>query len=86
MSNTPGQELQKSSKHYYTGLCILNAGATISILGYYFEPEQSDKRFLIYSGFGLSLIGSIFMIESKIHIGRAGIIMDEKGIGLQLKL
>ncbi len=40
----------------------------------------------IATGIGVSILGTILILEAPIHMKRAGIIMDSRGIGIKIKL
>ena len=85
-SNSPGYELQKASNHYFTGVILTGAGIVTSSLSLVSIDNTNENKIYLYTGVALALIGSIFMIESKIHIGRAGFLMDKNGVGIKLNL
>jgi hypothetical protein len=81
MSNTPGKELIKASNHYYLGFGITTAGFGAIALGNF----NGGKNFIIGGGI-LAVAGSIFIVESQIHFKRAGLLLDQNGIGLKIKI
>jgi len=70
--NTPGKELIKASNHYYKGVGFTIAGSTALII----SSVSNGDKFTLITGSGLCLVGAAFIIESNIHIKRAGILMD----------
>ena len=77
--------MQLASKHYTNGLIILGSGIAASSLSFVVQTDF-EKNLYMYSGGAIALIVTIFMIESNINIGRAGFIMNAKGIGVKIKL
>lgn len=80
---TAGGELQKASRHFYTGAIVMMGSAVAGsslLLG---EDPQLEIGVGI-AGLGAA-IGLGFMIESQIHLKRAGIILDRNGIGIAYK-
>jgi hypothetical protein len=55
---------------------------------------SNDSSYNIFSpgglrlvvGIGTSIVGTILILEAPLHIKRAGIIMDSRGIGLKIKV
>ena len=90
--NTPGQELLIASRHYYTGVVLIGAGSLIEV----WATSKGGSKFInnsfipvkgieIFGGL-IGLLGAGFVIESHIHIKRAGILLNNNGIGLAIKL
>jgi hypothetical protein len=85
---TPGDELYKGMTHYYTGLGMMIAGT--AILGYTslikedITPEGHKVATVVCGG--LALAGAILQIESMVHIGRAGVLLNYNGVGVSMKL
>lgn len=63
-----GEELRIASRHYYTGLILIGAGTVVAISGAGRDPNPV----LIFIGSVVSLIGSVYDLESVAHIGKAG--------------
>ena len=81
LNNSPGSELQKASIHFYTGLIIATLGSYTTL------TKVEDKPIALnYIGIGTTILGSFLMIESNIHIYRAGIILDSRGIGISIPI
>lgn len=75
-----GKELQLSSRHFYTGTIIIAGSSLIGssmLLGE--DPQPTIAAGI--AGIG-TIIGIGFMIESHIHLKKAGIILDRNGIGI----
>lgn len=84
-SRSAGDELQKASMHFYEGLIISGAGALI----YNIKVDNNDhssKQLMQGLGIGFSLAGIGLIIESHFHIKKAGIILNQNGIGLKIRL
>jgi len=92
--NTPGQELKKASREFYTGLTLNLVGSSIFLLSTNinshnyasYNDYKNDRNFLRVTGGSLLLIGLYYSIHSNIHLKRAGIIMDERGVGLSIPI
>lgn len=81
-NNTPGQEFQKYAIHTYTGLALNIIGTTIIFT----NTDNSDilDNPILLSGGLISLVGIGFMIESHLHIGRAGILLERDRVGIKI--
>jgi len=77
---------KKRLNHYFTGVILTGAGIVTSSLSLVSKDNTNENKIYLYTGGALAIIGSIFMIESKIHIGRAGFLMDKNGVGIKLNL
>ena len=87
MKNTPGQELAKASNHYYGGFATSLLGAGLYTLGIKSSnTAQSNSKEIENIGFGIMVFGTLLMFESQIHIKRAGIILDNRGIGVNIPI
>ena len=100
-SQTPGNELIKTWKHYYIGIAILMAGtavATISAVSYKADINDSENEvthkkntrdaFLIAGG-SMVLLGCVLQIEAFSHLGKAGKLLNmnigREGVGVNIK-
>ena len=90
-----GDELILSSKNYYAGVVFMGVGGAIIYAGSLVNPKysqlgtdnnKSTRRSIYVSGGILVGIGIGYIIESHIHIKRAGLILNENGIGIKYKL
>lgn len=81
--NSPGDELKKYSKHFYIGSSLTLVGSGLIYLSL---QDPADLSGLGYVGVITSLIGTVLVIESPIHLKRAGILLNNNGVGLQIKL
>lgn len=86
LNHTPSQELMLYSKHRYTGI-ILTSISPIFILvsnrvngGFYINEP------LTFLGFLVGAVGLGFNLYAPIHIKRAGILMNQNGIGIKVDL
>lgn len=79
-NRTPGDELRVASKRWYLG-SLLVVGSGIAIVG---SQRGSDTSAKVYGAFGgvIGIIGVILTINSFSHINKAGILMNERKIGL----
>lgn len=72
--------LRESNKQYKTGLWIWITGMGVMAAGCFVEGKPDSeggtsyelKNFVLASGFTMSLVGGIFMLDSHKYIGRAG--------------
>lgn len=92
--NTPGEELRLASKEYYKGLSLNVIGSGIICMTVVLDPlsyasirdYKTDRATLGVMGGSLLLLGIYYSIHSNIHLKRAGIIMDERGVGLTIPI
>lgn len=56
--------------------------------GNYYQQKESGSgwKALTYIGVGAMIVGMGYMIESHSHIGRAGILLDERGVGVSIPI
>ena len=85
MSNSPGAELKIASREYYSGFGLILFGGFTICIGSIGDSPDVDKP-MLFVGSGFALLGSILMLDSHKHIYRAGILMDERGVGVKIKL
>ena len=89
LKHSAGFELQIASKNYFTGFGLVIGGTGAVFLGAAlaksFDEPKASLPFTII-GCLAALTGSVFIIESHIHLKRAGIILDKNGISLTIKL
>lgn len=74
-SHTPGLELQKASRSFYFGIFAAGAGTTLALI----NPEDRTLRGV---GIGLGVLGGAMLLKSFNHINRAGVLLDERKIGI----
>jgi hypothetical protein len=85
--NLAGDELKLYTKHFYTGTALtLAGGAIISISSSVAITNGADTTPGLVIGSLISIVGAVFIIEAPIHIKRAGIILNENGVGIKVKL
>jgi hypothetical protein len=88
LKNSPGSELRKASNHFYAGFSLSTLGTILYVSPVITNSEiggSSGSITNIFS-FGLILVGSFYMVESHVHVYRAGIILDERGVGLSIPI
>jgi hypothetical protein len=86
-NKTAGDELKLYTKHFYTGTALtLAGGAILSISSAIAMRNGGDPTPGLVIGSLISIIGAGFIIEAPIHIKRAGIILNENGVGIKVKL
>ena len=56
--------------------------------GNYYQQKESGSAWkaITYIGVGAMIVGMGYMIESHSHIGRAGILLDERGVGVSIPI
>lgn len=84
IDHSPGQELALCSKHYYTGLSLITIGSLVSLSGNMIGEQTPQSTVLL--GASIGIIGSFLVIESHIHLRRAGLIMDRRGVGISIQI
>jgi hypothetical protein len=78
-----GYQLRLASKHFYTGLIIEGVGTVMYAIGAPSLQNPNGNSGLIILGSVGVLTGTVFMIESFSHIGKAGrILMGNAKFGL----
>ena len=81
-SNTSaGDELITAKNHWYLGLGVTVAGGVVGIIGASDPTSESAQTISIVGGV-ISLIGTIIIIESWSHIGKAGEKLNSYGLSL----
>jgi hypothetical protein len=87
---SPGDELRLFSKHMYLGIGSSAIGTGLLMGSYYvpdsFSRDGSANKVMFATGCVFSLVGLIFTIESYHHISKAGILLNENGIGLSVPI
>jgi hypothetical protein len=76
-----GDELIKFEKQYSTGFAISGLGVGAMIMGTIHESKT-----LMFTGAACSLIGYFIIGNSHTHIKRAGLLMNEYGVGVKIIL
>jgi len=71
-----GYQFQLATKHYYTGLIIEGASFVMLAVGVH-DPNNPNVGLVTLGSLGF-IVGTIFMIESYSHIGKAGKILMGK--------
>jgi hypothetical protein len=88
--HSPGEELKMASKEYYRGLMVATIGSiSVGSVAYILISNNSQGKhpILISIVFAVpAIIGAVQMIHSHIHLKRAGIILDERGVGLSIPI
>jgi hypothetical protein len=87
-TRTIGDELQIFTKHYYAGfgISILGAGLIYAGVDRNSVKDPNKGKPLMIAGGIVSGIGFLISLESNIHIGRAGILLNENGIGIKIPI
>ena len=84
---TPGDHLILATEHYYDGLVLtfIGSGLVYAGSGVLINDKQFNNSVTIFGGV-VSLIGVGFIIESHWHSKRAGLLLNQNGIGVKIKL
>lgn len=82
---SPGDELIKFKNHYYTGYGLMFGGFAVASTSL-FISDNDTKIAMTTIGGAISLIGFIVNLESISHVGKAGLLLNENGIGVKIKL
>ncbi len=79
-NRTPGDELRLATKRFYLGT-LLSLGGGIAIVG---SQRGTDTSAKVYGALGgvLIIAGLVLTVNSWEHINKAGILMNERKIGL----
>jgi len=85
INNSAGLELQKYTKHHYTGMLTTLGGLAMLGSGGFLYLDGGGNIFLVMTSVGAAaaLFGTYLTLEAPIHIKRAGIIFNSNGIGLK---
>ena len=79
---TAGDHLILATDHYFTGFVISFVGVGLMGLS---TTMMDSKESMIFASF-ISLVGITFMVESHSHYKKAGLILNQNGVGLKIKL
>jgi len=85
-----GDELIVSSDHFYTGITLEAVGTLVNLVAIAdalrgtATGSSSGTSGLLLAGTLLDIAGGFFIIESRSHIRRAGIILNKNGVGLSI--
>lgn len=85
-NKTSGDELKLYTKHFYTGTALTLAGGTILSISSVVIKNGGNPTPVLVIGSLISIVGTGFIIEAPIHIKRAGIILNQNGVGVKVKL
>jgi hypothetical protein len=79
---TAGNELQLASDNIYKGITLLVIGTVfISI-----SPQIDTPTPFLVIGSGMYFAGTVLYLNSWRHINKAGIILNQNGVGVRLNL
>lgn len=81
-----GDELITATNRYYKGMTVVAIGLLPIIYTNTKNSNEGTRTAITVIGGITSLIGVIMQIESHIHIKRAGLILNQSGIGIRLKI
>lgn len=77
LKGSPGTALIEFTTAYYAGTAFMIVGAGMTTLGIFQDQEP-----VMFIGMGLSAAGFLVTIVSFAMIGKAGKLMNDKGIGI----
>jgi len=80
-----GDELREFSKKMYMGYSLTTLGSGVFIVSTF--TNFSDGKVPVFGyavGGALTLFGTYFILEAPIHINRAGLILNQNGIGVKI--
>jgi hypothetical protein len=84
---TAGDELKLFTRNMYMGYGLTAAGTSIILVSTLFTDSNGKLPFgALITGGALNLFGTIMLLEAPIHIKRAGLILNQSGVGISLKL
>ena len=83
-SRTPGDELILYRNYTVTGLVCVTGGALVMINTPIPDDGSTSAGYQV--GVGLTLLGSVFMIKAVFHVGKAGILLNENGVGVRIPI
>ena len=85
-----GDELQLASLHFYEGAVFTAVGGGLLATSEYVKHNNNSniesQYLLIGFGSAISALGIGLILESRIHIKRAGILLNQNGIGLKINI
>jgi len=89
-----GDEFIISSEHFYTGFFLETVGVLLNVFAIDYAARENNSVIHLNSGpGGLLLAGSLldvagagFMLESRVHIKRAGILLNKTGVGVSIPI
>ena len=80
-NRSAGDELIIAKNHWYLGLGVTVAGGVVGIIGASYPTSESAQTISIVGGV-ISLLGTIIIIESWSHVGKAGEKLNSYGLSL----
>lgn len=86
---TPGDELQLFTKHTYIGYSLTMLGSAVFVTSTIYATSSFTQKTPIggyIAGSIITLAGSIFLLEAPIHIKKAGLLLNENGVGVKIKI
>lgn len=84
---TPGNELQLFTRHTYIGYSLTMLGSAVFATSAYASMSTNKTPIGGYIAAGIiTLAGSIFLLEAPIHIKKAGLLLNENGVGVKIKI
>lgn len=84
---TPGNELHLFTRHTYIGYSLTMLGSVVIATSTYASVSTNKTPIGGYVAGGIiALTGSIFLLEAPIHIKKAGLLLNENGVGVKIKI
>ena len=81
-----GDYMILSTERYYDGICMVGIGSTILVFGSQIATDKVMKNSLSIAGSIFTLIGSALVIQSHSYNKKSGLLLNENGIGLRIKI
>ncbi len=83
---TAGDELILAQKNFHMGVAFVAVGTGALLLSLSSTDNGSSSNILQYGSYICNLAGIIFIVESYIHIGKAGKLLNSQGAGTTLSV
>jgi hypothetical protein len=83
---TAGDELIKSSNHFYAGVEFVAAGFMFALIPAVGNMGVDDSKPFNLLGGALGFIGMAVICESHIHLRQAGLLLNKNGIGISIPI
>ena len=84
-SNSVGTELMLAYKQHSTGMGVIVLGGATMFASTIINKDNNDPTLMVVGGF-ITLIGSAITLNSWRHFEKAGLLMNERGIGIKITL
>lgn len=85
INNSVGDELILGYKQHSAGVGIMAMGGMSMFVGSVMYKDNNNPIFMVIGGF-VSLVGSAIALNSWRHFEKAGLLMNESGVGVKIIL